>query len=192
MGNRGALQPTHFEREQPYASKAWITCVLKDQDNVPIPASPVKYTKLFFLDEVTALAAGHRPCGQCQRKHYDSFVEAWTKVTSLGREKLDAHLQTERCDVEDDGKRPVVMKALGNLPSGSMVMLERNGAPHLLLWGKVFPWSAGGYGRAVTISMGTEVQLLTPPSIVQMLQAGFPLAINRDTTVHPSIFASLS
>ncbi len=187
MGNRGILQPKHFEQEQPYALKAWIACVLKDRNNIPIPPSDVKYTKLFFLDEVTAFAAGHRPCGQCQRKRYGLFVEVWGKATGLDTTKMDAFLQTERIDTQDNGGKPNIVRKLGSLPSGAMVTLTRNGPPYLLLWGKLFPWSVGGYGKPVTMSPATEVQLLTPPSIIETFLAGFPLPINADTTIHASV-----
>ncbi len=81
MGNRGELKPHHYELVQPYATKAWIACVLRKSDGTPYPKIPeLKYTKLFMLDEVTAFAAGHRPCGQCQMKRYVQFVEFWSKA----------------------------------------------------------------------------------------------------------------
>jgi len=187
MGNRGILHPKHFDLEQPHALKAWIACVLKDKDNVPIPPSDVKYTKLFFLDEVTAFAAGHRPCGQCQRKRYGVFSEIWGKATGHDTAKIDAFLQAERVDTQRNGARPVVVRKLANLPSGAMVTLVRSGPPYLLLWGKLFPWSAGGYGKPITMPSATEVQLLTPPSIIETFLAGFPLPINVETTVHASV-----
>ena len=189
MGNRGILLPKHFDFPQPFAIKPWIACVLKDKNNVTLPKTDVKYTRLFLLDEVTAFAAGHRPCGQCQRKRYMDFVDAWCKVNRKDRSLLDDHLHAERCDSEGLKRKDV--SALRELPSGTMVQIAEASNACLWLWGKLFPWSVQGYGVPVSLSDKTEVQVLTPKSIVKTLQAGFPLLLNSETTVHPSVFAHL-
>ncbi len=189
MGNRGILMPKHFELPQPFAIRPWIACVLKDKHNLPLPKTDVKYTRLFLLDEVTAFAAGHRPCGQCQRKRYMDFVDVWCKVNRKDRSLLDDHLHAERCDTE--GLRYREVSALTELPNGTIVQLNEDGQPHLWMWRKLFPWSVRGYGAPIAISESTTVQLLTPRSIVKTFQAGFPLLLNSETTVHPSIVAHL-
>lgn len=189
MGNRGILLPKHFESPQPFAIKPWIACVLKDKNNLPLPKTDVKYTRLFLLDEVTAFAAGHRPCGQCQRKRYMDFVDAWCKVNRKDRSLLDDHLHGERCDSE--GLKHRYVSPLCELPSGTMVEIAEGGKAHLWLWGKLFPWSVQGYGVPVSLSDKTEVQVLTPKSIVKTLLAGFPLLLNSETTVHPSVIGHL-
>ena len=192
MGNRGILLSKHYELEQPNVKgKPWITCVMKDGNNIPIPESPVKYTKLFFLDELTAFAAGHRPCGGCQRARYKLFLEIWGRVNGVQNAPIDTSLHVERCGGRDGGIKPVVLRQLSSLPSGTMVALARGGTPHLLHTGKLFPWSVNGYGHPVTAAMYTEVQVLTPPSIVKVFQAGFPLPLDIETTVHPSAKAYL-
>jgi len=189
MGNRGVLRPSHYGLPQPSAKKAWIACVLNDKNNVPYPIAVVNYTKLFLLDEVTAFAAGHRPCYQCQGKRYMDFVDAWCKVNRKDRSLLDDHLHSERCDSEGLKRRDV--SPLCELPSGTMVQISEGGEAHLWLRGKLFPWSVRGYGVPVSVSRDTVVQVLTPKSIVKTLQAGFPLLLNSETTVHPSVFAHL-
>jgi hypothetical protein len=187
MGNRGILLPKHFDLPQPFAIKPWIACVLNDKNNLPLPKTEVKYARLFLLDEVTAFAAGHRPCGQCQRKRYMDFVDVWCKANRKDRSLLDDHLHAERCDSE--GLKRKDASALKDLPGGTMVQLSRDGEPHLWLWGKVFPWSVQGYQAPVTVPNSTVVQILTPSSIVKALRAGFPLPLNSETTVHPSVVA---
>jgi len=187
MGNRGILLPRHYEFPKPFAIKPWIACVLMDKDNLPLPKTDVKYTRLFLLDEVTAFAAGHRPCGQCQRKRNMQFSEIWCKVNRKDSSVLDECLHTERCDSQHGSET----SALKELPSGTMVQLTQGGQPHLLLLGKLFPWSVQGYGVPVSVTDTTAVHVLTPKSIVKTLQAGFPLLLNSETTVHPSVVAHL-
>ena len=185
MGNRGIMSPRDYEKPKPFAIKPWIACVLKDKNNLPLPKTDVKYTRLFLLDEVTAFSAGHRPCGQCQRKRYMQFSEIWCKANRKDSSILDECLHAEGCDSQH-GRDASPLK---ELPSGTMVQLTQDGLPHLLLWGKLFPWSVQGYGVPVSVSDTTAVHVLTPRSIVKTLQAGFPLVLNSETTVHPSVVA---
>jgi hypothetical protein len=190
MGNRGELKPKHYESPQPCVpNKPWIACVLKDKSGVPLPKTDIKYTRLFMLDEVTAFAAGHRPCGQCQKKRYIQFVDIWCKANLKDSSILDEYLHSERCNAQQGGVRTLIPRNLSELPSGVMVKLSQDGQPHLLLWGKLFPWTVQGYDAPVTAEGTTEVLVLTPPSIVRTFQAGFPLLLNAKTTVHPSVLA---
>lgn len=191
MGNRGALQPRHFDMPRPFAIKPWICCVLKDKHNNPLPKTDVKYTRLFFLDEVTAFAAGHRPCGQCQRKRYMEFVEVWCKANLKDSKQLDEVLHAERTEsVSGDAGHPNAA-TLKDLPDGVFVRLEHDGQPHLLLLGKLFPWTVQGYLIPISLPDSTEVQVITPPSIVKAFRAGFPLPLNSDVIVHPSALQHL-
>ncbi len=192
MGNRGTLGSRQYELAQPHKNgKPWIACVLKDKNGFAIPDSGQAYTKLFFLDEVTAFAAGHRPCGQCQNKRYRLLVETWKQACGIKTGTLDEHLQAERCDEHAGGKKPLVLRRLSSLPDGTMVALVRDGQPYLLHSGMLFPWSVSGYGQPVTAAVASEVQVLTPLSIVKTFQAGFPLPLNVESTVHPSALAYL-
>ena len=190
MGNRGTLQPRHYDLPRPFAIKPWITCVLKDKNNNPIPKSNIKYTRLFFLDEVTAFAAGHRPCGQCQKKRYLQFVEVWCKANLKNSKQLDGVLHAERTEPLVGGAGHPHTAMLKHLPSGVFVRPEHEGHPHLLLLGKLFPWSVQGYLPSISLPDTTEVHVLTPPSIVKTFQAGFPLPINSATTLHPSVLST--
>lgn len=189
MGNRGTLGPKHHALPQPHApSKPWITCLLK-KDGVPLPKTEVAYTRLFFLDEVTAFASGHRPCRQCQFHRYDLFCKIWTKTFGKKALTFDEVLHRDRC--KEDGTKNTFPSPLAELPSGVIVKLNEGDQPHLLLWGKLFPWTMTGYDRPVTISDNKTVNVLTPASIVEMLRAGFPLLVNKAETIHPSVFQYL-
>jgi len=190
MGNRGVLQPRHYELRKPFAIKPWIACILKDKTGAPLPKADIKYTRLFLLDEITAFAAGHRPCGQCQRRRFQEFVQFWCKANQKEPSRLDEFLHQERlAQLEPDG---LVHSALSKLPSGTMVKFGRSGQSHLWLWKKLFPWAVSGYQTPIDVREETVVEVLTPPSIVKAFKAGFPLALNADLTVHPSIAKCLS
>jgi len=191
MGNRGTLSPRDYERPRPYDKKQWITCVLNDGSNQPLPKTSVKYSRLFFLDEVTAFAAGHRPCGGCQRKRYEHFVDVWSKANRHDGSRLDELLHAERCGTQIGGTGHPEVSMLKQLPSGTMVRLQQDGQPHLMLWGQLFPWTVQGYEAPVGLPDSTEVLVLTPRSIVKTFQAGFPLLLNSEVTVHPSVFVPL-
>ena len=193
MGNRGELRPKHYNSFQPCKpSKPWIACVLQDENGVPYPKDDeLNYTKLFILDEVTAFAAGHRPCYGCQGKRYNLFVEVWQKANRIKRSYLDDHLHAERCDADEGGGKRTELCNLSGLPSGVMVQLATNEQPYLYLWGKLFPWTVTGYAAPITIDTTTEVLTLTPVSIIKTFQAGFPLLVNSTKTIHPSVFGHL-
>jgi len=191
MGNRGALQPHHYDLVRPFAIKPWITCVLKDKNNQPIPKSNIKYTRLFFLDEVTAFAAGHRPCGGCQKKRYFLFVDFWCKANLKDSKQLDEVLHTERTEAQIGDAWHPHATMLKDLPSGVFVRTEQAGRPYLLLLGKLFPWTVQGYSAPISLPTISQVQVLTPASIVKTFQAGFPLPINSEATVHPSVLNHL-
>lgn len=189
MGNRGKLGPILHLLPQPCASgKPWITCITKE-NGIPLPKANVTYTKLFILDEVTAFAAGHRPCGQCQSQRYNLFVAALEKIGRLKGKTVDDILYEDRYD-ENRLKRTYLC-ALDKLPSGVMVRLPGYDNPYLLLWGKLFPWTMNGYERPISASMRATVQVLTPSSIVQMFKEGFPLNVCREETIHPSVLKYL-
>jgi len=182
MGNRGCLHG--LDRRlgvSRWRTKMWISCVLTWRDVRRDPMPPRRWTALFFLDEATALAAGHRPCGYCRRADYRWFSESWRTAQRLAERPrayvMDAHLHAERVDRRSRQQvtRPAVA---GMLPDGAMVRVD--GVPALLAGGRIMPWSFAGYGSPTTIAPDTPVELLTPPAITALLAAGYrPL-------VHPS------
>jgi hypothetical protein len=182
MGNRGCIHtPERTLGVSRWRSKMWICCVLEwrgwRRDVMP----PGRWTALFFLDEATALAAGHRPCGYCRRADYLWFAQSWRAAAGppgrLRAGEMDTRLHAER--VVSRTRRQVTRQAVaGDLPDGAMV--RHAGAPALWCGGTVRPWSFGGYGAPELVSPRATVELLTPPAIVAVLAAGYR------PWVHPS------
>lgn len=186
MGNRGCLH----DRDRRlgitrWRSKLWICCVLSWKDVRRDPMPPGRWTALFFLDEATALAAGHRPCGYCRRSDYARFAEAWRDAQGLARRptagEMNALLHAQRVDPRS--RRQLTRQAVaGRLPDG--VMISHGDGPGLLIGGNVLPWSFAGYRAPVPLAAAAPVELLTPPAIVAAIAAGYrPL-------LHPSVSAS--
>jgi hypothetical protein len=142
---------------------------------------PGRWTALFFLDEATALAAGHRPCGFCRRAELAAFAQAWRRAFALGERprapELDNRLHAER--VHSRSRRQVTRPAmLDTLPDGAMVRYD--GAIFLVVRGRLLPWSFQGYSAPLLFAPTTIVELLTPSSTVATLAAGY------QPMIHPS------
>lgn len=184
MGNRGNLGPVMMRKPQPCAAgNPWITCILAKNGN-PLPKTSVKYTKLFFLDEVTAFAAGHRPCGQCQTERYAEFVKAWMLVTGKPSTEMDTNLHFERCN--PDGSKKTFERALKELPSGAMFLGPEDCQPYLVFNGEFFRWTASGYENATNFETYAKVRVITPRPIVDMFVAGFPLLNDGENSSYHS------
>jgi len=187
MGNRGCL---HGRGRQlgvsRWRSPAWICCVLEWRGRQRDPMPPGRWTALFFLDEATALAAGHRPCAFCRRPDFLDFAGAWREAQRLDRRPaardMDAVLHRERVGRL---RRQLTHRApAGELPDG--VMIRAGGGAGLWLAGRVWPWSFGGYAAPAGVSAPGAVEVLTPPSTVAAIAAGYrPL-------VHPSALTAAS
>jgi len=179
MGNRGCLHDAQQRIRRPFAVKRWIICVLQFKGRHRRVMTPEQYTELFFLDEATALAAGHRPCAECQRERYVMFREHWagrgrTRPTA---EDLDDVLHAERLGA-DRGKR-TYRERLSRLPPGAMVA-DDEGRAYLVREASVLPWAPAGYGPPRPRPGDAEMLVLTPRSIVAALTRGYPVG------VHPS------
>jgi hypothetical protein len=175
MGNRGCLHgPDRQLGTARWRSKLWICCVLDWRGRQRDPMPPGRWTALFFLDEATALAAGHRPCGYCRRPAYLSYAEAWRVAHGLDRPpragEMDAQLHGER--VESRSRRQRTGRALAaTLPDG--VMIAHGDGPGLLIGGRVLPWSFSGYQAAAGLRQDATVEVLTPASSVAAIAAGY-------------------
>ncbi|HEY1251886.1 MAG TPA: hypothetical protein VGH97_11910 [Thermoanaerobaculia bacterium] len=182
MGNRGVLHDEARRVVAPWRLRRWITCVLEFKDRHREVFAPRRYSELFFLDEATSLAAGHRPCAECRRARYDEFRRAFglrssgAKGPLPGADAMDRVLHAER--VTREGEKRIHPAALSALPAG--VLVEHAGRACLWWNGRLLPWSFWGYGRAVAAPPGTRVDVLTPRSIVRAIRAGF----------HPQVHAS--
>lgn len=178
MGNRGGALHTADQRiVRVQKTKSWIICLTRFKGRRRKLMQPGRYTELFFLDEVSALAAGHRPCFECRRKDAIAFAEALGRSQNakrLAAPAIDDLLVRERKRSADDSERVVNREAVSSLPDGAMVRLCET--YYAVRGGKLLPWSFGGYGAPVDISTLTTtaaVYLATPPSTVAALLQGY-------------------
>jgi hypothetical protein len=189
MGNRGCLHDHHDHPVRQYQGRRWIICVLEFKGRTRKPMLPGHYTSLFFLDEATALAAGHRPCAECQRERFTTFRAHWAaanpelagSATPLV-ETIDATLHHERIShhrYQHDKIKLTYAEKLDRLPDGVFVVFETSAAPYLVHGNRLFPWSFAGYGQPISRTDAT-VQVLTPRSIVRAIAHGYALGM------HPS------
>ncbi|MFC3456995.1 hypothetical protein [Massilia haematophila] len=168
MGNRGCLHDDNQRVVAKTKRDAWVTCLLKFKERQRKLMQPGQYTELFFLDEATALAAGHRPCAECRRERYKAFLAAWPALGARAGD-VDVVLKRERVS----GHRPSV-SMLGNLPDGVMVKENVSGLFYLLNEGKARQWTFRGYLGAQDIStLSGSFVILTPASTVEGLKNGY-------------------
>jgi hypothetical protein len=179
MGNRGRLHDAEGRIRRPWQVKRWLICLLEFNRRQRQVMAPDCYTELFFLDEATALAAGHRPCFECRRKSFERFADAWAignridiSNGRLNADSIDDRLHEERAG-PGRSKRTFVAK-IDDLPDGVFVTLgEDKDRAYLLSEGHLLAWSPGGYTGRRLWSNGEEVSVLTPRSTVAAILAGY-------------------
>jgi hypothetical protein len=177
MGNRGVLHDSEGQIKRRWQVKRWIVCVLAFRGRNRRIMTPGRWTELFFFDEATALAAGHRPCSECQHARFIAFCNAWGKA--CGKQgsrpmanKIDLQLQAERLDTE--GSKRSYFAGLDELPDGVFVTVSAWGEQAFLLWDSgLFAWSSGGYGERRKRPNRNKVRVLTPKSTVATIVAGY-------------------
>jgi len=174
MGNRGVLHTANKELKRQFKTKAWITCVLEFKARKRELMSPGLYTELFFLDEVTAFSAGHRPCAECRRPRYNEFRDAWILANNQERDsvirapQMDNVLHTERIDGDQKVTWP---HSLAGLPHGTM--FQAGNKTYALCDGEVLEWNFEGYSAAIKEDLPETVDVLTPRSVVNIFMTGF-------------------
>jgi hypothetical protein len=170
-GNRGCLHDASGRIVRRYQVRRWIACRLEFQNRRRHPLMrPGRFTELFFLDEATALAAGHRPCAECRRADYDRFVGLWRELHhETGADTIDRRLHGERLDPATRRTR-LHPAPWGDLPDGAFVLHEE--VPHVVLGPSVRAWSLAGYGAAQPRPSGTAT-VITPASLVEILRTGW-------------------
>ena len=156
-----------------YNGRRWIGCRLEFRGWPRGPLlQPGRFTELFFLDEATAFAAGHRPCALCRRADYDRFGEIWRTIHrgQVGADAIDTQLHGERVDPATRAHR-LHAAALDELPDGAFVL--HDGVPQLVLGAELLRWTPAGYTERSPRPTGGEAELVTPPSLVAVLRAGW-------------------
>jgi hypothetical protein len=177
-GNRGCLHDDAGRIRRLSATRRWIACRLEFRGWHREPLmQPGRFTELFFLDEATAFAAGHRPCALCRRADYDRLTAVWRALHpgQAGADAIDARLHAERLA----GRERRLHPAPAGLPDGAFVL--RAGEPWLVRGGELRRWTPGGYEERAP-RRGDE-PLLTPPSLVELLRGGWQGLV---PLLHPS------
>jgi hypothetical protein len=172
-GNRGIIHDpaTKTLLNKRWSSPAWLTCVCEFRGRRRKVMGGRSWTELFFLDEATAFAAGHRPCFYCRRDDANRFRAAWERgngITHIKAPEIDAVLHRERLAARKKRLHALPMP-LGRLPDGAMV--QQGAESYLIAQGRALQWSPAGYRKASNAIDGA--MLLTPPSSLRALGAGY-------------------
>lgn len=183
-GNRGIIHDPATKTLLPrrWTGKAWIVCLCEYKGMRRQVMGGRSWTELFFLDEATALAAGHRPCFFCRREAANFFRASWAKgnhVAPPGAPAMDRVLHAERLDGKAKRRHPLPGR-IGDLPEGTMIAVGDEA--FATLHGRLFRWTPAGYQAVATSPK--DAQLLTPPSTVKALAAGYR------PVLHPSLVSA--
>ena len=174
-GNRGCLHDDAGRIRRLQATRRWISCRLEFKGwHRKALLQPGKFTELFFVDEATAFAAGHRPCALCRREDYNRFLAI---VGARGADQIDERLDAERLDGRARRLHPT---RLAELPDGAFV--ARDGGAWLVSGGELLRWTPSGYSERVAAPAG-RVDTITPPTVVDVLRSGWAGAV---PVLHPS------
>ena len=174
MGNRGVLVDDDGQIVRRWQVRRWIACVTEFRGRWRPVMTPRRWTELFFLDEATALSAGHRPCAHCRHADYQRFRAAFARahdVEAPSADAMDRILHADRLD-EQRRKRTYVER-LDALPDGAMVELA--GSAYLVRNGALVYWTFSGYGfrEPLQLDGATPLDVLTPRAIVATIRAGY-------------------
>jgi hypothetical protein len=170
-GNRGCLHDATGRIRRRYAVRRWIACRLEfrgwERGEL---MQPGLFTELFFLDEVTAMAAGHRACALCRRADYDRLTGLWAELHpgQVGADAIDAQLHDERVDPATRGQRHHAAP-LDDLPDGAFVL--HDGRPWLVLGVHLLAWTPAGYTDRIPRPAREQAEVITPPSLVAVLRS---------------------
>ena len=172
FGNRGNLHNPEGAIVRRWNARAWVTCLLEFKGRRRTPLlQPGRYTELFFLDEAAALAAGHRPCGECRHHDLARFKRAWASAFSgqVALADIDRRLHLDR--IGPDRNQRTFEAPSGALPDGAYV--EWDGAAWLILGASLYRWSPGAYLERRERPASERVTVLTPRCTVAVLAAGY-------------------
>lgn len=189
MGNRGCLHDSARSLgRRRWTTRSWVICLLSFGGRRRELMRPGYYTELFFLDEATALAAGHRPCAECQREAWRRFASCWAAGAGLDPRSvraadIDRSLHVARVD-RRRGK--VTYRArFGDLPDGVLFVADEG--TFLKCQGQALPWSLEAYGPAVALAAEREVTVLTPRPTVDVLRMGYAPSLRATAEVRQAV-----
>jgi len=180
MGNRGGAfhLPDRTLGRRRWATRQWIACRLEFKGRQRAAMmQPSRYTELFFLDEATALSAGHRPCFECRRADAERFAEMWAGARAwpapARAPEMDLVLHEERVGAK--GQKITYRAQLAALPDGVFIRLPEDAdeRAYLVDGNRLLPWTAAGYGAGLARPRRRDVEVLTPRSIVAVLSSGY-------------------
>ena len=185
-GNRGCLHDETGRIRRRYDGKRWIACRLafRGWHREPL-MQPGRFTELFFLDEATAFAAGHRPCALCRHSDYMRFVDAWRAMHpgETTADRIDRRLHAERIDTQTRSQRRHET-SFDQIPDGTSVAVDRAA---FVMWGReLWRWTPGGYVERRPVPSGVA-SVLTPLSLVEVLRRGWDPEV---PLLHPSARAT--
>jgi hypothetical protein len=183
-GNRGCLHDAEGRIRRTYNGKRWIACRLRFRGRHRRRLmQPGRYTELFFLDEATAFAAGHRPCAECRREDYVRLTAIWNHLHpgQAGADAIDAQLHGERVVPGTRAQRHHEA-AFDELPDGAFVL--HGGEPFLVLGRELLRWTPGGYLRGGRRPAGGTAVAITPPSLLSVLRTDWQPVV---PLLHPSV-----
>jgi hypothetical protein len=175
-GNRGILHSGH-EIVRFHASDLWITCALEFRGRWQEQWQPHHYTFLFFHDEAVSFAAGHRPCAECRREGYNAYRAAWADGLGVGiptATGINKQLHAERI-VRGTHRRRLHPAPWSGLPDGAFVLLD---APAVVVGSHLAVWTHEGYRTRHRRPRHGTAQVITPPSTVAAMRAGYPVQID--------------
>lgn len=181
LGNRGYLHDEHKRiGRKRWTTRSWVACDIGYKGRKQTIMAPNSYTQLFFLDEATALAAGHRPCAECRRGRFNAFTSAWRLAHGLTADaplrvaEIDRMLHAER--TLPPHERPLVDPR--TIPDGAIVA-SREGEATWLKWrDRLHHWTFDGYDEGAELPSDTLI-LLTPESTVRALRMGYEVEVHE-------------
>ena len=175
FGNRGRLHDEDRRIRRTHDGRRWIACRLEFRGRRREPMPPGRYTGLFFLDDATALAAGHRPCAECRNEDYRGFLGL---TGAAGADDLNRRLHGERLGRDVAGRRLHVRRC-EELPDGTFVLVD--GEAYVVSGESLLRWTPGGYAARVRRPRG-RVDVVTPPTSVRVLASGWKASL---PLIHP-------
>lgn len=193
MGNRGILhRPDKTLGKSRWRHKAWIICVLNFRDRHSDVMPDNRYTRLFFLDEAVALAAGHRPCAECRRADYIRFMTHWSEATQMPECRatdVDHKLHQERVNVPS--RTQITSRIpLDDVPDGAFIKLIGDDTCYLVFEGGLYPYAQDRYAAPIERSSMIDVEVLTPLSTLKTLRNGYQPHVHESAHKHLSLGSS--